>query len=78
MALGSDPCCHSGWYARHYKIEFRRVITAITGNVITIDEPLTQAITAAHSNTSSVWKYEDPNRVAMSGLRDITFVSEYR
>lgn len=80
-ATGTDniPNCNGGcndWTATEYNIQFRRTITSISGNTVTIDVPLTQAITLEHSN-SVVWKYDDPNRVVLSGVRDITFRSEF-
>ena len=69
-----DGCL--SWDPQDYTIQFRRVITAISGTTLTVDLPLTTAITATNGG-AVVWKYDDPNRVTLSGVRDINFVSEY-
>ena len=73
--INSGPC--NSWDGRQYNIQFRRVVTAITGNTITIDLPLATAFTQEYSPSSTVWKYDDPNLIVLSGVRDISIISQY-
>ena len=65
--VGSSPSCRS-WESDDYIIQFRRVISAVDGNSITVDLPLTQAIRPGLW-TGSVYKYICPGCIAKVGVR---------
>lgn len=74
-----------GWRADgrlHWKpgsrdILWDRVITAIDGNRITLDAPLTTALDRAYGG-GSVYRYEFPGRIDQVGVENLRCVSEHR
>lgn len=59
-----------------WNLQFHRTITAVEGNVITVDLPMVEAITAEYG-PATIRKYSYPGRIVSSGVRDLNFVSEY-
>jgi hypothetical protein len=74
-----------GWRADtrlHWKpgsrdILWDRVITALDGNRITLDAPITTALDQAHGG-GSVWRYDFPGRLDHVGVENLRCVSEHR
>lgn len=72
-AIGMDaiPDCApssgcNSWSAADYTVKAPRVVTAIDGNTMTVDMPLTQAITTEFGG-GSVFKYSAPGRCVVQG-----------
>lgn len=80
--LGMDR--FPGWRADtrlHWKpgsrdILWDRTITAIEGNRLTLDAPLTTALDRAYGG-GSVWRYEFPGRIDHVGVENLRCVSEH-
>lgn len=80
--LGMDK--FPGWRADgrlHWKpgsrdIFWDRVVTAIEGNTLTIDAPLTTALDKTYGG-GSVWRYEFPGRIDHVGVENLRCVSEH-
>jgi hypothetical protein len=81
IGMDAIPTCDdpasgcSSWDPAGYTIKFFRVVTAVDGDVITVDLPLTQAIRAAFGG-GAIYHYACAGCVAMVGVRGMTFVSE--
>ncbi|HTL68267.1 MAG TPA: DUF6298 domain-containing protein [Lacunisphaera sp.] len=81
--LGMD--LFPGWRADqrlHWKpgsrdIRWDRVVTAVDGNRITLDAPLTTALDAKYGG-GSVWRYEFPGRIDHVGIENLRCVSPHR
>ncbi len=64
------------WEPGRYDLRFDRVITGVSGQGITIDVPLTNAIEREYGG-GFVYKYEFPDRLAQVGIEDLRGESEY-
>ncbi|MDB5084710.1 MAG: hypothetical protein JWN30_1596, partial [Bacilli bacterium] len=51
-------------------LQFDRTITAIQGNQLTLDVPLTNALEKNYTH-ATVWKYDFPGRISQSGVEDL-------
>jgi hypothetical protein len=72
-----DPKNPSGtkqW--KPFNLDFDRVITAIEGNLVTVDAPITNAIESRWGG-GSVVKYTDSGRIEQVGIENIRGVSEF-
>lgn len=65
------------WTPGSKDLMFDRVLTAVDGNEITLDAPLTCALDARHGG-GSVYRYEYPARISRVGVESLRGVSEYR
>lgn len=65
-----------GWKPGDEDLEFDRTITAVNGNQITIDVPLTNSFDVRYGG-GTVEKYNWPGRIAQIGIENLTLVSEY-
>ncbi len=72
----SDGAPVTQWQPGAYDIRFDRVITAIDGNTITIDAPLTNALESEYGG-GSVYRYTFSGRISQVGIEDIRGVSSY-
>jgi hypothetical protein len=63
------------WRAPYY-VDWDRIVTAVQGNTITIDAPITCAIEKKWGG-GEVTKYEDPERIERVGVENIRGMSEY-
>ena len=80
-AIGMDDIqfCYEGcshWTAPSHRMSYYREITAISGNTLTLNLPLTQAIADEYGG-GSVYKYAHAGRISKAGVRDLTFVSAF-
>ena len=69
VGMAAIPSCTgscNSWTAPEYTLKFYREITAIAGNVITIDLPLTQAITSEYGGGSICAPAPNPTTVLCS------------
>jgi hypothetical protein len=64
------------WQPASRDVRWDRVITAIDGNRLTIDAPLTTALESAHGG-GSVYKYTHPGRIRHVGIEGLRAVSAY-
>lgn len=64
------------WMAEDYNLEFERVITAINGNEITIDNPIVMAMEDQYGG-GEVYKYSFNGRIAEVGIENLYLESEY-
>ncbi len=65
-----------GWKPGNHDIFWDRKVTAVDGNLITLDAPVTTAIDAAFGG-GFVSVYTWPNRVVNSGVENLTLQSSY-
>ena len=65
-----------GWTADAYQVGYERKITAISGNQITIDVPIVQAMETKYGG-GSVLKYTAAGRISQCGVENIRFESVY-
>ncbi len=65
------------WEAKDYNYRYDRVITAIDGNVITIDAPLGDAINQDYGG-GAVYKYEFPERISNVGIEHLRAVAQHQ
>jgi len=73
VALG-NPSRTRQW--RPFTLNLDRVITAVAGNRITIDAPITYAIETRWGG-GGIWRYEDPGRIERVGVENLRGVSEF-
>lgn len=65
------------WEATEYDLRFERVITAITENTITMDNPVVMAMEAKYGG-GSIYRYTYPGRIWRVGVENLRCVSEYQ
>lgn len=65
-----------GWKPGQRDIYWDRVITAVEGNQLSIDAPLTTALDTAYGG-GFVSKYNWPGRIANTGIENIRLISDY-
>lgn len=65
-----------GWKAGQRDIYWDRKITAINGNVLTLDAPLTTALEAKYGG-ATVFKYNWEGRISQSGIENLKLASDY-
>ena len=65
-----------GWKPGDIDVSWDRTVTAINGNVVTINAPLTAAIDARFGG-AKVFKYEWNGRISESGVENLTLISDY-
>ncbi len=81
QVMGTDKLCEendicSAWRASEYRFQYERKITAIDGNMVTIDVPLTQAIDKEYGG-GKIYKYSFGGRISQVGVEDLMIVSRY-
>jgi hypothetical protein len=64
------------WQPREYDLHFERVITAIQGNLISIDEPVMMAIDQKYGG-GEVYRYQFEGRIWHTGIEQLACESEY-
>ncbi len=64
-----------GWTYDAYDINFERKVTAVNGNVLTLDAPMVDIIDTAYA-TGEVYKYTS-NRVSKCGIENMRISSTY-
>ncbi len=64
------------WQAGEYDLKFERVITAIDGNTITIDNPIVMPMEKNYGG-GFVYKYDFKGRIAHVGIENLQCRSEY-
>ncbi|TKC06817.1 hypothetical protein FA048_16620 [Pedobacter polaris] len=64
------------WKAEDYNLEFERVITAIKGNTITIDNPIVMAMETQYGG-GEIYRYTFEGRIAEVGIENLSLQSEY-
>ncbi|RYY53041.1 MAG: hypothetical protein EOO09_19370 [Chitinophagaceae bacterium] len=65
------------WQAGECDLEFQRVVVAVKGNTITLDQPVVMAIDSAYGG-GCIYKYRFPGRITQVGIENIHFRSEYK
>lgn len=82
-ALGMDAIPPRGdglpvtqWKPGSFDLRFDRIITAIEGNEITIDAPLTNALEAIYGG-GSIYRYRFPGRISQVGIEYLRSVSDF-
>lgn len=65
-----------GWKAGDVDITWDRTVVEVTGNVVTIDAPLTMALNISHSS-SLLTSYQWNGRIEECGIENMTLVSDY-
>ena len=66
----------SQWEAGDYDLDYERTITAIAGNVVTVDAPIVNAIDSDYGR-ASLYPFSYANRIAEVGIEKLRLVSEY-
>ncbi|WP_276504622.1 hypothetical protein [Terrimonas pollutisoli] len=64
------------WQAKEYDLQFERVITKISGNTITIDNPIMMSIEKKYGG-GFVYKYQFPGRISHVGIENLQCQSTY-
>lgn len=64
------------WQAREYDLRFERVITAVKGNTIFIDNPIVMAMEKQYGG-GEIFKYHFPGRITQVGIEHLYCESEY-
>ena len=64
------------WKAEDYQIGYERRVTAVSGNTITIDIPIVQAMETMYGG-GAVFKYTTTGRITKVGVEDIRFDSTF-
>jgi hypothetical protein len=65
------------WEVGQRELEFDRVVTAVNGDVITIDAPLTMAIDSEFGG-GSIYQFEFPGRISKSGIERLRGESDFQ
>jgi hypothetical protein len=65
-----------GWKPGQRNIEWARTITAVSGNVITIDAPITTALDKKYGG-GTVASFRWPGRISNCGIENIQLISDY-
>ncbi len=73
----SDGQTITQWTPGSKNLLFDRVITAINGNRVTIDAPLTNAFEKKYGG-GTIYKYDFPGRIQLIGIENLRGVSEYK
>jgi hypothetical protein len=76
MSTDPDQYGTAGWPDNSADLDSDRIITAIDGNQITIDAPLTDALEAQFGG-GTVYKYSFPGRIQNVGVQDLLGDSTY-
>jgi hypothetical protein len=82
--MGMDTLTRNGapetWLAAGTLESWERTITAIAGNAVTLDVPISDSIDAKYTSPpgATIAKRDDGGRIAQVGLEDIRFVSPVR
>jgi len=66
------------WIAPGTVHQWDRVVTAISGNQITVDAPISDSIDSKYITGASIAKFTYPGRISQVGLEDIEFDSPAR
>ena len=64
------------WQAREYNLQFERVITHISGNTITIDNPVMMPMEKKYGG-GFIYKYQFPGRITQVGIENLQCQSTY-
>jgi hypothetical protein len=64
------------WQAKEYDLKFERVITAINGNKVTIDNPIVMPMETKYGG-AFIYKYNSPGRISHVGVENLQCRSEY-
>jgi hypothetical protein len=64
------------WKPEDYHLEFERVITAIKGKMITIDNPIVMAMESKYGG-GEIYKYKFEGRIAEVGVENLYLESEF-
>lgn len=64
------------WKAADYNLSYEREVTAVTGNKITVDNPVVMAMEAQYGG-GEIFKYEYKGRLKEVGIESILFESDY-
>jgi len=74
-AMGMDPADNKfPW--RPFNVDWDRVVTAVQGNAITVDAPITCAIEKKWGG-GEVYKYTEPGRIENVGVENLRGISEF-
>ncbi|MFE5324520.1 discoidin domain-containing protein [Paenibacillus sp. NPDC056579] len=65
-----------GWTADDYAVDYERTITAKSGNTITIDAPIVQAMETKYGG-GAIFKYTVPDRIQKVGVENLRIESAY-
>ena len=65
-----------GWTASGYAIGHERTVTAVSGNTVTIDIPIVDAISARYGG-GALYKNNFPGRIALCGVENLRLESYY-
>ncbi|WP_299582527.1 DUF6298 domain-containing protein [Mucilaginibacter sp.] len=65
-----------GWKPDERDIDWDRKVTAVNGNTITIDAPLTTSLDSAYGG-GTIAKYEWPGRIEQTGVENLRLQSAY-
>jgi len=65
-----------GWKPGDMNINWDRTVTAVNGNIVTIDAPLTAAVDAQYGSAKII-SYNWNGRISESGVENLTMISEY-
>jgi len=64
------------WQAEDYEFRFRRVVTKVSGNTVTLDAPIVQALEAKYGG-GFLYKYKLSKEVENSGIENLKLESDY-
>lgn len=64
------------WQAKEYDLKFERVITAVRGNSITIDNPIVMPMEKKYGG-AFIYKYKAPGRISQVGVENLQCQSEF-
>ena len=67
---------NENWKVGRYDCKFDRIVTAVSGNRITLDAPLGNAFQEEYGG-GVIYKYEYPERIEQVGIENIRGVSEF-
>jgi hypothetical protein len=85
-AIGEDAFGAASWTPGSKDLDSDRVITAIRGNVITVDAPITNALETRFGASltaggpvyaGSIYKYSFPGRINNVGVEDLSGISDF-
>ena len=65
-----------GWKPGDMDVTWDRVVTAITGNTVTINAPLTSAVDSQFGG-ARIYSYKWNGRITDSGVENLTMISDY-
>lgn len=64
------------WTPKEYNLAFEREVTAVDGDVVTLDNPVVMQMAAKYGG-GELYKYTYPGRICESGVMDICLDSEF-